>query len=146
MVDMGVPGYLGASSVIAVMAQRLVRVICNRCKQSYQPSEAVLEDAGISLEDAKNANFARGKGCGYCQRKGFRGRQGIFEMMIVSAKIRELIFNNQSSVDIRKVAVKEGMQTLYLDGLEKVKEGVTTLEEVTRVSKRSEEDIAHAGT
>ena len=146
MVDMGVPGYLVASSVIAVMAQRLVRVICNRCKQSYQPSEAVLEDAGISLEDAKNANFARGKGCGYCQRKGFRGRQGIFEMMIVSAKIRELIFNNQSSVDIRKVAVKEGMQTLYLDGLEKVKEGVTTLEEVTRVSKRSEEDIAYAGT
>ncbi|MEE3370030.1 MAG: GspE/PulE family protein [Planctomycetota bacterium] len=144
MVDMGVPGYLVASSVIAVMAQRLVRVICNRCKQSYQPSEAVLEDAGISLEDAKNANFARGKGCGYCQRKGFRGRQGIFEMMIVTSKIRELIFNNQSSVDIRKVAVKEGMQTLYLDGLEKVKAGVTTLEEVTRVSKRSEEDIAHA--
>ena len=146
MVDMGVPGYLVASSVIAVMAQRLVRVICSRCKQSYQPSEAVLEDAGISREDAKNADFARGKGCGYCQRKGFRGRQGIFEMMIVTAKIRELIFNNQSSVDIRKVAVKEGMQTLYLDGLEKVKEGVTTLEEVTRVSKRSEEDIAHAGT
>ena len=142
MVDMGVPGYLVASSVIAVMAQRLVRVICNRCKQSYQPSEAVLEDAGISLEDAKNANFARGKGCGYCQRKGFRGRQGIFEMMIVSSKIRELIFNNQSSVDIRKVAVKEGMQTLYLDGLEKAKEGVTTLEEVTRVAKRSEEDAA----
>ena len=142
MVDMGVPGYLVASSVIAVMAQRLVRVICNRCKQSYQPSEAVLEDAGISLEDAKNANFARGKGCGYCQRKGFRGRQGIFEMMIVSAKIRELIFNNQSSVDIRKVAVNEGMQTLYLDGLEKAKEGVTTLEEVTRVAKRSEEDAA----
>ncbi|HAA68837.1 MAG: pilus assembly protein PilB [Planctomycetaceae bacterium] len=142
MVDMGVPGYLVASSVIAVMAQRLVRVICNRCKQSYQPSEAVLEDAGISLEDAKNANFARGKGCGYCQRKGFRGRQGIFEMMIVSAKIRELIFNNQSSVDIRKVAVNEGMQTLYLDGLEKAKEGITTLEEVTRVAKRSEEDAA----
>ena len=67
-------------------------------------------------------------------------------MMIVTAKIRELIFNNQSSVDIRKVAVKEGMQTLYLDGLEKVKEGVTTLEEVTRVSKRSEEHIAHAAT
>ena len=63
-------------------------------------------------------------------------------MMIVSAKIRELIFNNQSSVDIRKVAVNEGMQTLYLDGLEKAKEGVTTLEEVTRVAKRSEEDAA----
>ena len=144
MVDMGVPGYLVASSVIAVMAQRLVRVICSRCKQSYQPSEAVLEDVGISLEDAKNANFARGKGCGYCQRKGFRGRQGIFEMMIVTAKIRELIFNNQSSVDIRKVAVKEGMQTLYLDGLEKAMSGVTTLEEVTRVAKRSEEDSMSA--
>ena len=140
MVDMGVPGYLVSSSVIAVMAQRLVRVICGRCKQSYQPSDAVLADAGISTEEAKNADFARGKGCGYCQRKGFRGRQGIFEMMIITSKIRELIFDNRSSVDIRKVAVKEGMRTLYLDGLEKVMTGVTTLEEVTRVAKRSEED------
>ena len=99
MVDMGVPGYLVASSVIAVMAQRLVRVICSRCKQSYMPSESVIADAGISLEDAKNATFARGKGCSYCQKKGFRGRMAVFEIMQVTGGVRELIFKGVGDSD-----------------------------------------------
>ncbi len=140
MIDMGVPGYLVASSVIAVLAQRLVRVVCNRCKQSYMPPESVLEDAGITPEMAKNANFTRGKGCSYCQKKGYRGRMALFEIMPVTGKIRELIFANSTSTELRKMAITQGMSTLYIDGIRKAIEGVTTLEEVYRVAKRTEQD------
>jgi len=141
MVDMGVPGYLVASSVIAIMAQRLVRVICSRCKVPLQIPDSVLADAGITPEVAKKAQFARGKGCNYCSKKGFRGRLGIYELMLVTSKIRELIFQNASSQDLRKLAVQQGMRTLYQDGIEKVMRGITTLEEVYRVSKRIESDV-----
>ena len=143
MVDMGVPGYLVASSVIAVMAQRLVRVNCRRCRQSYKPPESVLEDAGITPEMAKNATFARGKGCAYCQRKGYRGRMAIFEIMQISPRIRELIFQGATTAKIRELAIEEGMRTLYRYGLYKVMQGLTTFEEVYRVAKRTEqEDLA----
>ena len=141
---MGVPSYLVASSVIAVLAQRLVRVICNRCKQSYMPPDSVLADAGITPEMAKNAKFARGKGCSYCQRKGYRGRMALFEIMLVTAKIRELIFANATSTEIRKMAISQGMSTLYIDGIRKALEGVTTLEEVYRVAKKTEQDVGIA--
>ena len=141
MTDMGVPNYLVASSVIAIMAQRLVRVVCGRCKAPFTPPPGVLEDAGVSPEAAESAKFARGKGCNYCGKKGFRGRLGIYELLLVSAKIRELIFKNSSSQDIRKVAVEQGMRTLYLDGVEKVMRGLTSFEEVYRVAKRSETDV-----
>jgi type IV pilus assembly protein PilB len=140
MVDMGVPGYLVASSVIAVLAQRLVRVICNRCKQTYTPPESVLADAGISPELAKTSTFARGKGCSYCQKKGYRGRMAIFEIMLVTSKIRELIFRSANATELREVAINQGMSTLYIDGLRKAMQGVTTLEEVYRVAKRTEQD------
>ncbi len=142
MVDIGVPGYLVASSVIAVLGQRLVRVICSRCKAKFQPSEEVLKDAGITPEMAANAKFARGKGCGYCQRSGYRGRIAIIELMLVSAKIRELIFEKASTELIRETAINEGMRTLYMDGIDKAMNGVTTFEEVYRVAKKSEQDTA----
>jgi len=140
MVDMGVPGYLVASSVIAILAQRLVRVICGRCKQPNPLSEAVLADAGIPLELAKTANFSRGKGCNYCNKKGFRGRLGIFELMLITNKVRELIFKNASSQELRALGIQQGMRTLYLDGLDKVMRGITTLEEVYRTAKKMEGD------
>jgi type IV pilus assembly protein PilB len=140
MVDMGVPGYLVASSVIAVLAQRLVRVNCNRCSVKFMPSDEVLEEAGISREDAKNASFMHGKGCNYCQKKGYKGRLGIYELMMVTPRVRELIFENAATQDIRKLAMGEGMHTLYNDGLEKVMAGVTTLEEVYRIAKKTEQD------
>ena len=93
LIDMGVPAYLIASSVMAIMAQRLVRVVCQKCKQPYSPPEAMLEPAGITPEMAAKATFLRGRGCGYCRGHGFRGRLGIFELMIMSSKIRELSFN-----------------------------------------------------
>ena len=136
MIDMGVPAYLVSSSVIAVVAQRLIRVVCNKCKQPFTPSDAVLEAAGIPPEIAAKAKFARGKGCGNCQRSGFRGRLGIFEMMLMTTKIRELAFAGTSTQDIRRAAISQGMQSLYVDGLNKAMRGITTIEEVLRVAKR----------
>jgi len=138
LIDMGVPSYLVASSVVAVMAQRLVRVVCQKCKQPFSPSDAVLEAAGITPEQAARANFVKGRGCGACQGTGFRGRTGIFELMLLSQKLRELTFNQAPTEDLRRTAISEGMRTLYQDGIDKVLRGVTTLEEVMRVAKRSE--------
>ncbi len=140
MVDMGVPGYLVASSVVAVMGQRLVRTICKRCKTQVKLSEAVLSDAGIPPEVAEKATFAKGKGCGYCQKSGYRGRMGIYELMVVSSRVRELMFQAKSTVEIQKQAISEGMTTLYCDGVRKAMRGYTTLEEVYRVAKTTEQD------
>jgi len=138
MIDMGVPAYLVASSIIAVLAQRLVRVICTKCKQPFEPSESVLESAGITPEMAAKANFMKGKGCGNCNRSGYRGRLGIFELMMMTSKIRELSFEGASTQEIRRAAIAQGMTTLYEDGIAKALRGITTLEEVFRVAKRVE--------
>ncbi len=140
MVDMGVPGYLVASSVIAIMAQRLVRTICPKCRQKYRPSDEVLAEIGFTPEELETATFMRGKGCNACSKSGYKGRIGIYELMIVNNKIRELVFAGANTTEIRKLAIKQGMNTLYLDGLEKVLKGVTTIEEVYRVAKKTEQD------
>jgi type IV pilus assembly protein PilB len=140
LMDMGVPSYLVASSVVAIMAQRLVRVVCQKCKQSYSPSQTQLEAAGITPEMAKNATFARGRGCGNCQGNGYRGRLGIFELMLMSTKIRELTFNESPTEEIRRTAVAEGMKTLYTDAISKAMSGATTLDEVFRVTARGDDD------
>jgi type IV pilus assembly protein PilB len=139
LIDMGVPAYLVSSSVVAIMAQRLVRIVCQKCKQPYTPSDTLLEAAGITPEMRANANFSKGRGCGSCQGSGFRGRLGIFELMLMSSKLRELTFNEAPTEQIRRTAISEGMKTLYWDGIDKVLRGVTTLEEVYRVAKREEE-------
>jgi type IV pilus assembly protein PilB len=140
MVDMKVPAYLVASSVIAVMAQRLVRVNCSKCKQPYTPRATELQEAGVTPEMASSATFMRGRGCGHCGKSGYRGRLGIFEMMLMSGPIRELAFKGASTQDIRKVAIEKGMTTLYADGIAKVLKGITTLDEVYRVAKRTQSD------
>jgi type IV pilus assembly protein PilB len=136
---MGVPSYLVASSVIAIMGQRLIRVVCQKCKQTYKPSEAALASAGITPTMAANATFVRGRGCSNCGGTGYRGRLGIFELMFMSPKIRELTFNEAPTMQIRSLAVTEGMRTLYADGLQKVCRGVATLEEVVREAKTAAE-------
>ena len=120
------------------MAQRLVRVVCQKCKQPYMPSETLLEATGITPEMVATATFTKGRGCSSCQGSGFRGRLGIFELMLMSTKVRELTFNEAPTEQIRRAAMGEGMKTLYWDGIQKVLRGVTTLEEVFRVAKRSE--------
>lgn len=141
MTDMKVPGYLVATSVIGILAQRLVRTICSRCKQPWTPSEAVLRDAGIPAKVAANATFMKGKGCNYCSKSGHKGRIGIHELMTINSKIREMIFKAASSTDIRVQAVKSGMKTLYVDGMVKVTRGITSFEEVYRQAKRTEQDV-----
>ena len=141
MVDMGVPGYLVASSVVAIVAQRLVRTICPKCRARYTPPQSVLADVGLTEEQIKNANFMRGKGCNSCQKTGFRGRIGIYELMMVDSQVRQMIFENQSTTEIRKYAITGGgMTTLFRDGVEKVLSGITTFEEIYRVAKRTEQD------
>jgi type IV pilus assembly protein PilB len=138
MIDMGVPSYLVAGSVIGILAQRLVRVICPKCKQPHSPRESELEAAGITPEQAASANFMKGRGCNNCGQSGFRGRLGVFELLMMSSRIRELAFQGASTQDIRKEALKSGMSTLYDDGIRKVLEGITTIDEVFRVAKKTE--------
>ena len=140
MTDMGVPGYMVASSVIAVMAQRLVRKICSRCKYPITLSESVLEDAGLPPEVVPFSKFSKGKGCPYCQKKTYRGRIGIYELMVVNGRLRELMFSGQSSAALRTEAIRAGMTTLYCDGLRKVISGITTMDEVYKTAKKTEQE------
>ena len=140
MVDIGVPSYMVASSVIAVLAQRLVRTICPRCKVRYTPPETAVEESGLPPEMVKQAEFSRGKGCAYCGRTGYRGRIGIYELMLVNNKLRELMFKGTTTQRIREEAISNGMSTLYTDGMLKVIRGITTFEEVYRVAKKTEQE------
>lgn len=138
MIDMGVPAYLVSSSIIAVLAQRLVRVVCTKCKQPYQPPEPALQAAGITPEMASKATFMKGRGCNHCHQGGYKGRIGIYELMLMTSKIRELAFEGAPTQVIRKTAINLGMTTLYSDGISKVLKGITTLEEIFRVAKQVE--------
>jgi type IV pilus assembly protein PilB len=124
MIDMGVPAYLVASSVIAVMAQRLVRVNCTKCKQPFQPLDTQIEAAGVTPEMLKGATFMKGRGCAHCQKSGYKGRLGIFELMVMNSKIRELAFQGAPTNEIRRAAVGSGMNVMFNDGVQKVLRGV----------------------
>jgi type IV pilus assembly protein PilB len=130
LVDIGVQPFLVASSVIAIMAQRLVRVVCPKCKAPDQPSNAEIKAAGFTPEQVKNATFMRGRGCGHCNHTGYRGRKGIFEMMRLNSSIREMTFKREPTQSIRRQARLQGMRNLLEDGLYKAVTGMTTLEEV----------------
>jgi type IV pilus assembly protein PilB len=138
MIDMGVPAYLVASSVIAVLAQRLVRVNCPKCKQPYQPLDTQIEAAAIPPEMLEGATFMKGRGCSNCQKSGYKGRLGIFELMVMTNKIREMAFQGAATQEIRRAAVSQGMRIMFEDGVAKACRGITTLDEVFRVSKRTE--------
>jgi type IV pilus assembly protein PilB len=138
MIDMGVPAYLVASSVVAVLAQRLVRVVCTKCKQPHQPLDSQIQEAGITPEQLKTATFMKGRGCVNCQKSGYKGRLGIFELMVMNNKIRELAFQGAATTDIRRAAVATGMTVMFEDGIDKSLRGITTLDEVFRVSKKAE--------
>lgn len=132
LIDIGVPPYLVASSLNLVMAQRLVRKICPNCIEDYTPTEKELKDAGITPEEAKSINFKRGVGCVNCDNTGYSGRTGIFEMLEVTPEIRKLIFEGANQDVIRDAALRNGMQSLHKSGVEKVKEGSTSINEVIK--------------
>ncbi|MBH2006488.1 MAG: type II secretion system ATPase GspE [Myxococcaceae bacterium] len=133
LVDMQVEPFLVASSLMAVLAQRLVRTICSECRESYVPTEEELRELGLDPQDTPY--LWRGKGCESCQKTGYLGRQGIFELMLVDDNIRQLILQNADSATIKAKAREQGMVTLREDGAQKVKAGITTLEEVTRMTR-----------
>jgi type IV pilus assembly protein PilB len=135
LVDMGVQPFLVASSVMAVMAQRLVRKVCPKCKARIEPPAHILQGLGLRPEIAKKANFMKGKGCANCNKTGYRGRMGIYELMIMSSSIREMTFKGEPTLNIRRVARKQGMRTLFEDGMIKAIKGHTTLEEVLRITQ-----------
>ncbi len=128
--DIGVPPFLIASSIIAIMAQRLVRVNCVKCKEPYSPDTREIKAAGIPDEAIAKAQFMKGRGCSHCRQTGYRGRHGIFEMMRMTSVIRELTFAQAPTQEIRRKARGNGMRSLLEDGLMKVLKGGTTLEEV----------------
>jgi type IV pilus assembly protein PilB len=130
LADIGVPPFLIASSVIAIMAQRLVRVNCMKCKEPYTPLASELRAAGVTAEQASKAQFMKGRGCNHCRQTGYRGRLGIFELMRMTSVIRELTFAQAPTQEIRRKARSGNMKTLLDDGILKALKGVTTLEEV----------------
>jgi general secretion pathway protein E len=135
LIDMGIEPFLVTSSVIAIIAQRLVRVLCSHCKEEYVPDKETLNNLGLERSVLKNNTFYRKKGCNLCMQTGFRGRTAIFEIMVVDDEIKKLILKTSDANQINELAIKRGMITLQKDGIQKVMKGITTTEEVLRVTR-----------
>ena len=133
LMDMGVEPFLIASSIIGILAQRLARRICPNCKEPYKPPAEALHRVGFNVDDRENVVFYRGRGCEQCRHTGYRGRSGIFEMMLVTEEVADLTVKRAPLSEIRAAALAGGMKTLKTDGFQKVMEGSTTVEEVMRV-------------
>lgn len=130
LIDMGVQPFLVASSVMAIMAQRLVRVNCPKCKEANKPDAGELQMLEVSDEQIATATFMRGKGCSHCQHSGYRGRKAVFELMMMNSTIRDMTFRSEPAQNIRRQAKLFGMKTLAEDALDKALQGITTLDEV----------------
>jgi type IV pilus assembly protein PilB len=130
LIDMGVQPFLVASSVMAIMAQRLVRVNCPKCSGPYKPDPSELQYLAVTPEQMETAKFIKGKGCQNCQHTGFRGRKAVFELMTMSTAIRDMTFKGEPTQAIRRQAEMMGMKTLVQDALDKALLGITTIEEV----------------
>ncbi len=137
LLDMGAEAYLVASSLIGSVAQRLVRRICPRCKEPVEVKPELLHAIGLTPEEARGKTF-KGRGCEECDRTGYRGRMGVFELLRIDDEIRRMIVERTSSTVIKQYAVSKGMKTLLADGRDKVLQGLTTVEEVLRVCQRDE--------
>ena len=135
LLDMGVEPFLITSTVRAILAQRLVRKICVKCRKEYKPSESELSEFSISKEKIKGMQFYKGQGCPECSNSGYKGRTGLYELLLVDDKIRDLVIRHESLSAIRDAACRAGMKTLRENGLKKVMDGVTTIEEVLRETK-----------
>ena len=138
LIDMGIEPFLVASSVEAVMAQRLVRTICPHCKTEQRVEKDYLLKIGFPEEDIETTKFYKGVGCEECRQLGYQGRTGIYELLVVTDPIRSLVMNRAPSTEIAAKAIELGMRTLRQDGWKKVKDGITTIEEVLRVTQTEE--------
>jgi type IV pilus assembly protein PilB len=134
LVDMSIKPFLISSAIQAILAQRLVRVICPKCKVPYKIEKDILEALNIDSIDLESTEFYHGTGCEYCNKTGYRGRKPIFEFMCINAEIRDAIFKNVATSELRKIAHSNGMTTLAEDGLRLARAQITTLEEVMRIT------------
>ncbi len=134
LVDMGIEPFLISSSINAILAQRLVRIICPECKTGYTPEPDAIRKLGLDPKEMEGKQVYRGRGCKNCHHTGFKGRQGIFELLIMDQSMKNLILSTANANAISNQAVKNGMITLRRDGADKVLAGVTTIEEVYRVT------------
>ncbi|CAN5443127.1 type IV-A pilus assembly ATPase PilB [soil metagenome] len=132
MIDMGIEAFNVASAVNLITAQRLLRRICKSCKEPVEYPPEYLRAAGITPEEAEEVTFYRGKGCEECGHSGYRGRQGLYEVMAMSPTLRRMILQGASTAELQAQAIEEGMLTLRMDGMVKAKRGITTLEEVIK--------------
>ncbi len=134
LIDMGVQPFLVASSLMAVMAQRLVRVVCTKCKEPYQPTPEEVDYFELTSEEIEGSDWVRGKGCNGCQHTGYMGRRAVFELMTMNSTLREMAFNSEPSQNIRRQARLFGMRTLVDDAKDKAMAGLTSLAEVYKLS------------
>jgi general secretion pathway protein E len=135
LLDMGIEDYLVSSTLLAVLAQRLVRQICQSCKTPYVPEEQTLRDLGVTPSESQAVSLFRGAGCAACHSTGYYGRMGIFELLLVDNTLQRLILAKRDASALRAEAMKLGMRTLWQDGCAKVVAGITTQEEVLRVTR-----------
>jgi type IV pilus assembly protein PilB len=132
LLDLGVEPFLLTATIEGVVAQRLIRKICERCKTPYEPTESQLSELGLTLDDVKGKKFFYGTGCDKCNNTGYRGRLGLYEIMLFNDEIRELVMANASTNVLRSASVKNGMTLLRQNGLAAIYDGVTTIEEVVK--------------
>ncbi len=130
LIDMGIEPFLISSTMIGVLAQRLIRRICTKCRFEYIPDDEELKLLGVTREEIGNRPFYKGRGCDHCNNSGFKGRVGIFELLLVSPAIQALINARKPTQFIKEQAMKEGMVTMRQDGIKQVLEGITTAKEV----------------
>ncbi len=130
---MGVEAFLVSSSTKAILAQRLVRRLCPKCKEPYEPNSALLEELGIKNIKAK-VNFYRGRGCKFCRKQGYKGRAGLYEFLKINESLRRLIVAGEAYDAILTQALKDGLIQLKYDGFRKVLQGITSIDEVMRVT------------
>jgi len=134
LIDIGVKPFLVSTALRAVMAQRLIRKICSKCKRPYTPDVKELRSLNITATQAASATFAKGDGCADCNATGFRGRNGIFEIFVINEEIQKMIYEHVGSAKLRDKARALGMRTMREDGLRKVMAGLTTIDEVVSIT------------
>ncbi|NRB28921.1 MAG: Flp pilus assembly complex ATPase component TadA, partial [Roseibacillus sp.] len=137
LIDMGVKPFLVASAVLAIMGQRLVRLLCKECKEPYEPSETELRMIGLTSSEVMGQGICRPVGCPKCS-DGYKGRCGIYELLEMSPSLREMTFNKTPTKDLRSKARNEGMVSLQEDAVRKLLSGMTSIEEILRVTHSSE--------
>jgi type IV pilus assembly protein PilB len=140
LLDLGLQPFLITATLEGIVAQRLVRKICTQCKTEYEPTEEMLMELDLRPEEVGDKTFYYGKGCNNCNRTGYRGRTGLYEIMTFNDELRDLVMNHASTAVLREAARREGMKTLRENGLKAIFDGITTLDEVSRETIAAEED------